>query len=164
MAKINLGNWEIEDDQTNDHLEFYSKNQSSKIMHIDSAGNVDYQGNDIQNVGVVNTESTVSSGISFGSSHEKTISSGAISVSGSEGVITLNAEAGSNDDLDTINGNQNFQILVIQRGDSVITVRDGQGNIFLDGSSNKTLDNSGDKLYLLATGNNWVEISFTNIG
>lgn len=68
------------------------------------------------------------------------------------------AQAGVADDLDTINGGTNDQILVLQAdaGDT-ITIKDGTGNIELNGGAD--FDLVGDKtIMLFYDGTNWSDI------
>ena len=62
------------------------------------------------------------------SSENHTISTGAITVSAS--LVTINAESGSTDDLDTINGGATGYVLFLRPSGSVtITLKHGTGNI-----------------------------------
>jgi len=93
-----------------------------------------------------------------------TISGGAITITG--GYHRLGGEGGAADDLDTINGGQDGQILVLRAlSDSVtITVKDGTGNLSLEGDC--TLDNYHDTITLIYDGAtaSWLEIARSNNG
>jgi len=85
-----------------------------------------------------------------------TISSGSCTVSKDYHIIA--AESGTTDDLVTINGGVDRQVLAIQAdaGDT-ITVKHGTGNVYLNGEAD--FDLSGDKsLLLFYDGTNWSDL------
>jgi hypothetical protein len=95
---------------------------------------------------------------------EATISSGAIDFKSSYMKIQTEGAA-STDDLDTINGGTDGDILVLVEGTSgdTVVVRDGQDNIHTNGD--RTLDDQNHCLVLMkrldSTGSeHWIEVSF----
>lgn len=86
------------------------------------------------------------------------------------GIITItksyhlvDGDGGIDDNLDTINGFMDGEILILQAEDDAvtITIRDGIGNIQTEGGIAIVLDDVEDKAYLFydATNSVWVEIS-----
>jgi hypothetical protein len=110
------------------------------------------------------TTGTVGGGISF-PVVAKTIASGAIAVTSSHIVVDTEAAAAS-DDLDTITGGQDGQILVVTAANSArdVVVKDGTGNIQCAGDC--TLDNIQDTITLFynATQTAWLELCRSNNG
>lgn len=96
---------------------------------------------------------------------ELTIATGAVTVTGGYHTIDTESDAAS-DDLDTINGGADGQLLVVQAENSTRTVvaKDGTGNLQLAGDF--SLDNTQDSLTLLysAALSAWVEISRSDNG
>lgn len=88
------------------------------------------------------------------------ILSGAITVSGNRHYVGTEGAA-SLDDLDTINGGEDGQILVLtaKSATQVVTVKDGTGNLQLAGDH--TLNSVGDVIMLMydAGSSKWIEIS-----
>jgi len=87
-----------------------------------------------------------------------TISSGAITVTRSRHLVDTEA-SGSYDDLDTINGGVEGDVLVLESVTAarVVVVKNGTGNIFLNGMD-VFLDNASKALTLLFDGTQWVLI------
>ena len=78
---------------------------------------------------------------------------------------TIDTEAdAASDDLDTISGGIEGDILVIRANNTARTVvaKDGTGNLALAGDF--TMDNSEDSLTLLFDGSNWLELSRSDNG
>ena len=75
-------------------------------------------------------------------------------------------EAGTADDMHTISGGTQGDRLTIMVNSSAntITVKHGTGNIYLDGASDKVLDNSRDKLELVYFNGEWQQSSFSSNG
>ena len=90
------------------------------------------------------------------------IASGAITVQSSFQVVDTEAAAPT-DDLETINGGSDNQLIVLRSETSsrAVVVKNGVGNIFLAGSD-FTLDSSADRLVLMEELGNWIEISRSN--
>ena len=67
----------------------------------------------------------------------------------------------SEDDLDTINGGETGEIIVIRAEDAARTVivKHGAGNILLGGDQDLTLVDQSQLLMLMYDGSNWVELS-----
>lgn len=96
---------------------------------------------------------------------ELTIATGAVTVTGTYHTIDTEADAAS-DDLDTISGGNDGQVLIIQAENTARTVvaKDGTGNLNLAGDF--SLDNTQDSLMLLFSSalSAWVEISRSDNG
>jgi hypothetical protein len=88
------------------------------------------------------------------------ISSGEITIVG--GYVSVDTESSaSSDDLDTINGGQNLQRVILTAVDSArtVVVKHGTGNIYLDGGADFSLDHIRDKVELIKEFGVWVELS-----
>jgi hypothetical protein len=101
--------------------------------------------------------------LGFGSPTELTISSGAITAVKSYHSVDTEGE-GATDNLVTINGGADGDILILRPESAArtVTVKDGTGNILLNGDFD--MDNGADRLVLLYSGTNWVELSRSNNG
>lgn len=90
-----------------------------------------------------------------------TLATGAVTVTGAYHFIDTEASAAS-DDLDTINGGANGQILVLQSVNNSrdVVVKHNTGNILLGGGSDITLGTTTDSIVLMynATLTKWVEV------
>jgi len=120
-----------------------------------------WQPGDINCDGKVNCASLVS--LCLGASTELTINGGSITKTG--GFHTVDGAGDAADDLDTIAGGVDGDILIL-KAESVlrdITVRDGVGNIELEGGINFVLSTLQMKLYLFydatTAGGRWCEIN-----
>lgn len=93
----------------------------------------------------------------------RTISVGAITVTASRHAVDTEGAA-SSDDLDTINGGVDGQILIIYPANDARTVvaKDGTGNLQLAGDF--SMDNSQDRITLLYDGASWVELARSGNG
>lgn len=98
-----------------------------------------------------------------------TIATGAISVMASSHplkLLTVDTEgAAASDDLDTITGGKNGQLVLIRATDSArsVVAKDATGNLALAGDM--TLDNAEDTLTLMSvSGTSWVEVARSNNG
>lgn len=98
-----------------------------------------------------------------GTQTELTIATGVVTATKSYHSIDTQSDAAS-DDLDTINGGSEGQILVIRANNAARTVvaKDGTGNLKLAGDM--SLDNSEDTLTLIFDGTNWLEMARSNNG
>lgn len=88
-----------------------------------------------------------------------TIDGGIISINGSLQTVDTEGSAPT-DDLDTINGGIKGRFLVLKQADNVrdVTVKDGTGNLFLDGDF--TFGNTVSTLTLInLDGASWAEIA-----
>lgn len=94
---------------------------------------------------------------------ELTIEGGEISITGPYHSVNTEGGAGS-DDLDTVNGGTEGDILVLRAEDSARTVvcKDGTGNLSLAGDF--SLDHADDRILLQYDGENWCELSRSNNG
>ncbi len=87
-----------------------------------------------------------------------TIASGIITVSASAHPVSTEGGA-STDDLDTVNGGQTGQILILYASNNTndIVLRDNVGNLRLNG--NFTMDHNQDRITLQFDGTNWIELN-----
>jgi len=96
--------------------------------------------------------------------YELTIASGVVTVQ--KDYHTLIAETGAVDDLTTINGGVDGQILVVQpKVTYTITLKDGTGNLDLSGDFE--MIDTDDKIIILtynATSNTWIELYRSGVG
>lgn len=99
--------------------------------------------------------------INLGTPTELTIASGVITRTNSYHTVDTQAD-GSTDDLDTILGGIEGDILVLRAVNSARTVvcKDGTGNLQLTG--NISLDHVNNIIVLLFDGTNWLEIASSN--
>ena len=107
---------------------------------------------------------TINNGfLNFGARSELTIASGVVTVTSSFHTIDTEADA-SSDNLDTISGGADGDLLVIMAESSGRTVvcKDGTGNLRLAGDF--TMDDTQDKLFLIFYISTWHEISRSNNG
>lgn len=101
--------------------------------------------------------------VSFGSALDVTIAGGVITAT--QSYHKINPEnLDPTDDLDTINGASNGRLLILRSVNSAkdVVVKDGTGNIQLEGSLDFTLGNVKDRLILLGGSNDWKELSRSN--
>lgn len=94
---------------------------------------------------------------------ELTIAAGVITITTSAHTVDTQSDAAS-DDLDTVNGGQLGQTLILTAANSARTVvcKDGTGNLKLAGDM--SLDNAEDTLCLVWNGSSWLEISRSDNG
>ena len=86
-----------------------------------------------------------------------TIASGAIDISDlASGSIAIAGEGGAADDLDTINGGQSGQVILLRRSSSNITLKHATGNLYLAGSADVVLGSSFHLHALIKVGSNWL--------
>jgi len=117
-------------------------------------------------IAITNGTSTTTGGaLSTPDAGELTIATGAVTATGTYHTIDTESDAAS-DDLDTINGGRDGQILVIQaeNGARTVVAKDGTGNLQLNGDF--SLDNAQDTLTLMYSGalTAWVELSRSDNG
>lgn len=108
---------------------------------------------------------TVDGFINVGTGVAATIASGVITASATNMVVDTESAA-SADNLDTINGGSDGDLLIIRQASSTrdITLTE-VGNISLNqGASTRVLDNGDDRIMLMFFGatSEWVELSFAN--
>jgi len=119
--------------------------------------NLDAGGNDVQNVGSIDTDLASIDGTT------ETISSGDIPYSSS--YIQVNGEGGAEDDLETISGGSDGDLVILTRADNdnitVVTNAGGPNSILTSDDANKTIS-FGDSMTLLYVSNGvterWFEI------
>lgn len=94
-----------------------------------------------------------------------TIASGVITVTNSYHIVDTEGGAAT-DDLDTINGGVDGEIIVIRTASTLrdIVVKNGTGNIVLAGGADITLTNLRDKITLMydSVANEWTELAFSD--
>lgn len=94
---------------------------------------------------------------------EYTISSGVITIGAVSFCLVDTEGDASTDDLDTISGGGDCQLLILRAASSArdVVVKSGTGNIYLAGGADFTMDNTADRLLLLYRGT-WTELSRSN--
>jgi len=99
--------------------------------------------------------------LGLGTATELTIASGAITITGSYHTVDTEGDA-SSDDLDTINGGSEGNILVLRaaNGARTVVLKDGTGNLQLAGDF--SLDSLYDTIMLVRASTNWLELSRSN--
>ncbi len=93
-----------------------------------------------------------------------TIAGGVVTVTSSRCVIETEGAAAS-DDLDTINGGNIGDIVMVRAANDArtVVVKHGTGNIQLSAATNKSLTNSWDILVLVfQADNNWHQVEFND--
>ena len=103
-------------------------------------------------------------GINFTDATELTISSGAITKT--QGYHTVDTESdAATDDLDTISGGSEGDMLLIRAVNSArtVTVKHATGNINCVGDADVVLDDAHDMAFLLYDGSNWMAGAFTSV-
>jgi hypothetical protein len=92
---------------------------------------------------------------------ELTIAAGVITVTGSRHTVDTQGDAAS-DDLDTINGGTDGDILILRSANNArtVTVKDSTGNIQLAGDF--SLSSTGDAIVLYFSGSAWIELTRSN--
>jgi hypothetical protein len=96
-------------------------------------------------------------------SSELTIASGVVTAD--QTFHSIDVETGSTDDLNTINGGGDGDIIIIkaEHADKTIVVKDGTGNLQTAGDF--SMDNSTDTMMLINSGGStWLELSRSNNG
>jgi len=130
------------------------KNDVTTVLTLDSSNNATFAG-DLAVDGVLN----------LGTKSERTISAGVITVTKSWHTVDTEA-TDATDDLDTINGGADGDLLVIRAKQSgrTVVVKDLTGNISLNGDF--TMDNRHDTLTLLydSTIDVWLELARSDNG
>lgn len=110
--------------------------------------------------GAVTASSNITSNAFFnmGATNAQTINAGVITVTGGRCVVDTQGGAAT-DDLDTINGGTDGDLLVIYTANSGrdVTAKDGTGNLALAGDF--VMTNIRDRLVLLKDSGTWVELS-----
>jgi|TARA_E500000318_G_scaffold90641_1_gene88626 hypothetical protein len=96
----------------------------------------------------------------FSQGSDITIASGEITPTNSFHRLDTESAAAT-DDLDTINGGEIGQIIILKPafGSRTIVVKDNTGNIQTAGGTDFTMDDARDVIILIYDGNNWIEIS-----
>lgn len=109
---------------------------------------------------------TVEGKTNFGGAFGTLTLNGGGAVTATSSAHRIAPEAGAADDMHTISGGTQGDRLTIMVNSSAntITVKHGTGNIFLDGASDKVLDNSRDKLELVYFNGEWQQSSFSSNG
>jgi hypothetical protein len=104
--------------------------------------------------------------LNLGGTTELTIATGAITLTSSDGSrIRVDTESdAATDDLDTISGGTDGDVIVLRAESSVrtVVVKHNTGNIRLDGSTDKSLTQVNDRIVLEFDGTNWLQWSFAD--
>ena len=110
-----------------------------------------------------NNDLAITGFVNLGPGTTLTISAGAITVTGSHHKIDTEGAAAT-DDLDTINGGSDGDLLVLRAYNSAhtVVVKHGTGNIYLDGSTDFSLDHYFDTITLHKRSGDWMMISKSN--
>ena len=89
---------------------------------------------------------------------------GAITITHSYQRVSHDLGDGSTDNLDTINGGQDYQwlLLVLSNSARDVQLRSNEGNIRLDGGNDITLNSARDKILLFREASLWHQVSFTS--
>jgi hypothetical protein len=112
----------------------------------------------LTNSGTITSAERVTGRLNFGASEVLTISSGEITLTDGLGNFRISTESSaSTDDLDTINGGSEGDVVFIRATNSsnTIVLKDSTGNIRTNGSVDLSLDNSQDLVMLVFDGTNW---------
>jgi hypothetical protein len=101
--------------------------------------------------------------LSVGNGTATTIATGVITASATNMIVDTEGGAAT-DDLDTINGGGNGDILLLRSTNSArdIVVKHGTGNIYLNGQVDKTLSHGMDTLLLIRLGPDWGQLSYSD--
>lgn len=99
---------------------------------------------------------------------ELTIATGVITVANGDAYRVDTQSDDASDDLDTINGGYEGKTVILRAENDArdVVVKNGTGNILLDGGVDFTMDNSRDIIVLRynSTVNRWLEVSRSNNG
>ena len=151
------------------YLENYTAGSFEVNIKATGNGNVELYHDNSKKLETVSGGATVTGALTadkvvYNKGAELTISSGAITVTNSYHEVDTESDAGS-DDLVTINGGTDGQLLLIRAANSgrTVVVKDGTGNIYLHGSADYSLDDGSDTLHLMYIGSDWREIGRANI-
>ena len=109
---------------------------------------------------------TVNGGVTLATlSSILTIAAGVITVTKSHHQTDTEAAAAS-DDLDTISGGSDGQLLILccNNDARTVVVKNGTGNLKLNVAGDFSLDNSLDYIMFIKRGSNWLELSRSNNG
>ncbi|MCI0406707.1 MAG: hypothetical protein L0209_11710 [candidate division Zixibacteria bacterium] len=104
--------------------------------------------------------------LNTGTAQPRTISGGAIEKIGKFSYYSIDTEASAaSDDLDTISGGNEGDLIFIKAANSARTVvlKNGTGNIKTEGSVNLSMDNTEDLAILHFDGTSW-KAALWNIG
>ena len=117
------------------------------------------------NVHVKDNLNYLKNNIGLGAPAELTIATGVIAKTKSFHKVDTEA-GGATDDLDSITGGAEGDILVLKATDGTHTVvcKHGTGNLRLDGAADFSLDSADDSITLIYDGTNWLELARSNNG
>jgi len=103
--------------------------------------------------------------INYGPEQDHTIAAGVITIDNNSGYISVIVQGGAgsgNDDLDTINGGAEGDLIVLKSntsgGADTVTVTEA-GNIILNAAGNFAMNHVDDRIMLIYNGASWCEIS-----
>lgn len=102
--------------------------------------------------------------LNVGAQSELTVASGVITVTKTYHSVDTEADAAT-DDLDTISGGAEGDILVIRSNNTArtVVVRSGTGNILLAGGVDVQLDDNERTLALIYNGSNWLSLEGSDL-
>lgn len=108
----------------------------------------------------INTGTGVPAFINLRPAQEVTISAGVITVTQTHTKIETEGAAAT-DDLDTINGGTDGDIIILRATNAAhtVVVKDGTGNIFTAGDFSLTAQSDTIMLLCAGAGGNWFELS-----
>lgn len=97
----------------------------------------------------------------FASATELTINGGSITATQTYHTVDTEGDA-ANDDLDTVAGGSEGDLLILRAENAgrTVTCKDGTGNLLLAGDFD--LDDTADTIMLIYDGSNWLELSRSN--
>ncbi len=111
-----------------------------------------------------NGDTEVRNFFTVGSANESLTLVGGV-ITATRTTITIDTQAGAGtDDCDTINGNSMGRIIVAKATSTLRTVvmKDGVGNLVLNGDF--SMDHNSDRIILISTAADWIELSRSNNG
>lgn len=122
-------------------------NNGDDMFKVDSGGNVTSAG-----------KVSIGTFLNLGAATELTLSGDAATVTRSYHTVDTEGD-GATDDLSTINGGTEGDVVVLRANNSgrTVVVKNGVGNIIC--GADVTLDNAQDTITLLFDGSNWLKIS-----
>lgn len=106
------------------------------------------------NTYIRDNQNALKANIALGAASELTISGGVVTKTQSYHTIDTESD-GASDDLDTINGGSEGDIIIVraEHADRTIVLKDGTGNLDLD--ADITLDDTNEFAILIYDGSNW---------
>jgi hypothetical protein len=130
-------------------------------MYLPNSNTVGFAADSTQALTVTPSSVNIISKLNFGTATELTIASGVVTITRSYHTIDTEADAAT-DDLDTINGGVEGDLLILRAADDArsVVIKNGTGNIRGAGAVDRTLTHSQDTAQYMFIGSTWVEINF----